>query len=365
MNMRLSNIAADPLTTSRAVRPHRGFTLVELLVVVSIIALLISILLPSLKKARAQAKQVKCAAHLNGISKGNTIYGTEFNGWFVGSPATTGQQLYAGGGAFADNAFDTPGAVAQIWDWAGPIVAQTMESHWHRAERWRTTLVTGSFSCASNQFTVTPYPDTGAGGDTADYEGWGSMPMVSYTTMRAMMTRGGSAPTGASAKVELQYFHPQIGGTEAPPDSYEPRLERVGNPSEKIFLTDGARYIETQEGPRYGLVTYNLQWAASAGGSFSANAPTAPDEWDRSFIRSKSSDGKLAKYAYRHPNGSVFGLMAVYFDGHAEWMSEDQTRWPDPWWPKGTALPRAELNPESQILTRPYWETGGIYYVRR
>jgi prepilin-type N-terminal cleavage/methylation domain-containing protein/prepilin-type processing-associated H-X9-DG protein len=55
----------------------RAFTLIELLVVVAIIALLISILLPSLSAARNQAKATKCAANLSSVGKAVAGYLTQ------------------------------------------------------------------------------------------------------------------------------------------------------------------------------------------------------------------------------------------------------------------------------------------------
>ena len=61
---------------------NQGFTLIELLVVVSIISLLVSILLPSLQKARSAARQAVCMTQVRQVGLGTDMYARDYNDQF-------------------------------------------------------------------------------------------------------------------------------------------------------------------------------------------------------------------------------------------------------------------------------------------
>jgi len=76
-------------------RRTKGFTLIELLVVIAIIAILATLLMPTVQRARELANQAACTANLNGIGKGIAMFAAEDKNarfpllWNSGDPEST------------------------------------------------------------------------------------------------------------------------------------------------------------------------------------------------------------------------------------------------------------------------------------
>lgn len=77
--MTIRRSSRHPATASRQAASS-GFTLIELLVVIALIALLLAVLIPSLVRARDEARRVKCMANLRQLGNAFQLYAHDYNG---------------------------------------------------------------------------------------------------------------------------------------------------------------------------------------------------------------------------------------------------------------------------------------------
>lgn len=127
---------------------NKAFTLIELLVVVAIIALLMSVLLPSLANAREQAKKVKCMSNLRQLGAAIFMYAQEYNGTMPICKASW-QRGYSGP-AFDwwDNPFNV--RLLPYLNIVDPRTLPQYASHPPEfTQAWRRATATGPFLCPS------------------------------------------------------------------------------------------------------------------------------------------------------------------------------------------------------------------------
>ena len=103
-----------PAATARF-RP--GFTLVELLVVIGIIALLLAILLPTLSRARQAARGVVCANNLRQQAGSMNLYANDYKRWYPAATMSPAQYTprWVNGGLSSSLDFSEPGAQAVLY----------------------------------------------------------------------------------------------------------------------------------------------------------------------------------------------------------------------------------------------------------
>ena len=85
-------------------RFRRAFTLIELLVVIGIIAVLISVLLPTLNMARERARNVQCLSNLRACGQALLLYSNQNKGFYPQMSLQSPESLPAGGNIVAPDA---------------------------------------------------------------------------------------------------------------------------------------------------------------------------------------------------------------------------------------------------------------------
>lgn len=252
---------------------RRGFTLVELLVVISIIALLISILLPSLVKARHAALRIVCASNLRSLGQACRIYAGTYRG--TEPPGATQSPLGYGNWPFGNLA-----------GWTSNETGQNAFVPWGLGLLYTTNLVTNPtlFYCPEGTyFTPTGAPQLYLGN---------------------LGKPGGPPNFGTVYLGYAYYYHMQVGiesGRTTNPDFGGTVISPVTGESQLAF--------------------------ASVPNGF-AQSSTSGDDTILASDLAISQSGQWQGFS-NHFNGgdhSVTGGNVLYNDGHVVWKNASQMR---------------------------------------
>jgi len=113
---------------------RRGFTLIELVIVIAIMLILAGSLLPMIRINRAQAMQARCQSDLDMIRSAAAMLFADIGLWVPGGGATCGGADFCNDGSGLINNDDGSGGVISA-DWNGPYLVEWSLDPWQRAYR--------------------------------------------------------------------------------------------------------------------------------------------------------------------------------------------------------------------------------------
>jgi len=354
---------------TRARPVFRSFTLIELLVVVAIIALLMAILLPSLRCAREKARAAKCGVQLKGLGQGLHAYATEFSGWIPGIN-TSGVAAYVAGQGRDINALRSPATPVQTYDWMSPALRYETELGGNRAERFRTLV--NEYQCPSQAGLnidflypqgLSSSPDRADFTDAiintyaplsylmpAHFQWWGR-------AFEDMVIAQGRSATGRPVTVYAMVPPASFEAYHA--GRYQSRFALLGAPARKVAAADGMRYLTADD-----EIDFDVSPAAQMFGSFASSGcwwagsteygvRSGTLNWDGVAVSQPSTQppaqGRNMVWSYRHgctDRGAVTQgvrdnsgeINAVFFDGHVARLDDRASRNVEYWYPSGAVV---------------------------
>lgn len=301
-----------------------AFSLIELLVVISIIALLIGILLPVLSSARSVARDAVCTANLKQIGTGLANY-TASNGNYFPGPNTSGD-------SFAANR--SPDQPTMKGDWYSPMFGNELALPSNRNDRL-IDIFGNHFRCPNNDRVydyIYPSGNGWPGAETIPYNSYSMPSGFSYYYDQAHATAHGQ-----SRGRHFGNSHDQAVDTRLARNVFKDTT--IGPPSTKVFVLDGARYLDSS-----GRISFNTDGGTDFGDNFSTRGPVLNALYadNGNPYKATRRGGQIVatqdarEITYRH--GGNTAVNVVYFDGHSELLSDADTRDVDKFFPSGSVV---------------------------
>lgn len=287
-----------------------AFTLIELLVVVAIIALLISILLPSLNAAREQARSVVCLSNLKQFGVGITMYSSDYRGTLPGPLHPT---VYK---------FTAPAAFEQFAAEAG--LPYQEEDEWIY-ERYLTTKIKDYFNDSStrkNSVTDQVATCPTAAGVTSDDNFIQAQVYPFHYAINNTINYNDSSLSSTNRATDPPSYFGLFANSSNPPGWYKSLMHKYGpqaienipRASEEWMMADAWYRPKTVMHPNLRQEgTYQSEWSGNALPYFAYHRMSSGKAF---YYTANASQRRTAEATWRKQKQDGY-TNTIFFDGHA------------------------------------------------